>query len=60
VTREEFDRRWCGVRTSHADDCLRKFSFDYEICTCGLDDLWKRRNDDLASVAPELVPRKVS
>lgn len=50
MTYEEFQEKWRDIRTEHAVDCPRKFSFDFEPCTCGLSEEWKRRNEDLQAV----------
>jgi hypothetical protein len=50
MTMQDFQRKWGNIRCAHADDCPSKFSFDYERCTCGLDELWALRNADLQQV----------
>lgn len=50
MTIEEFHEKYKNIRTSHSDTCECRDGFgDYEICTCGLNDLWDQRNVDLRS-----------
>lgn len=53
MTRAEFDKKWAAIRVGHDESCEKRHSFDYGLCTCGLDALWQERNVDLRSTYDE-------
>lgn len=50
MTGSEFQKKWEKIRIGHDPSCPRDGGFDFEICTCGHDEEWERRNADLATV----------
>jgi hypothetical protein len=50
MTIDEFNAKWGSVYTEHSDGCKKKFSCDFNECSCGHDILWAMRNADIATV----------
>lgn len=53
MTLAEYTKKWDNLYTEHNDGCRKKFSMDYNDCSCGHDILWEMRNADLATVPEE-------
>ena len=50
VSPEEFRAKWGDIRCHHFETCPRTGGFDFDECTCGLEELWKQRGLDLRRV----------
>lgn len=56
MTFDEFKKKWAGVPTEHRSDCPSRDGFgDFQICKCGLSELWKERSEDLTKVPYEEI-----
>lgn len=53
MTLEEYEAKWGHVYTEHNEGCKKRFSMDFDNCSCGHDILWEMRNKDLATVPEE-------
>lgn len=40
MTLNEFRKKWKDIPCGHQEEYPCKYGFDYEICNCGLDQLW--------------------
>lgn len=53
MTLAEFQAKWGNISTKHDPTCEKRGGFDYELCTCGHDEQWQQRDEDLRTVPHE-------